>query len=327
MSEASSSEQITLRNAWRRFATFDLNANVVQKKFFRLRIQILVVGVAATALAIVYSQYIAESSVRPAYSDWRFLFWLPMISLPILGSVLAAGASKLARGVDWINLRGASEGIKREIYRYRCGVGVYSEGGGEADTGGEQLARAVGEITGRLMDTEILNASLLPYRNEQLPPKYSAADGDDGNSTMGPEQYIEWRLKDQHTYFNRKANKLDRQHRVFQWTIAILGGAGTLLAVLGQEIWVPVAVGISTALASYLAFRNVETNLAGYNRADLELDNVATWWSGLPEAKSQDPAVFAALVDRTETVLGSENAGWVQQMQDAMDKLKEEEKE
>ena len=327
MSEASSPERVALENAWGRFATLDLNANRVQRTFFRLRIQILAVGVAATALAIVYAEFVAgEPSVRPAFDDWRFYVWLPMIAAPILGSVLAAGAAKLARGVDWINLRGASEAIKREIYRYRCEVGAYAPAGEGSGAREERLTKAVGEVTSRLMDTEILNASLAPYRGP-LPPKFGAASGDDGFAPMGPEQYLEWRLEDQHAYFNRKANRLDRQHRIFQWTIAVLGGVATLLAALGLEIWVPVAVGVSTALASYLAFRNVESNLAGYNRADLELDNIATWWSGLPAARKGEPEVFDTLVERTETVLGSENAGWVQQMQDAMQKLEKEEPE
>ena len=318
MSKEPNPDRIALENAWSRFATFDHNANVVQRKFFRLRIWILVVGVAATALAIFYVEYVEASSARPDFDDWRFLVWLPMILMPILSSVLAAGASKLARGVDWVNLRGAAEAIKREIYRFRCRVGVYAAD--EDGSPGEKLAAAVALTTSRLMDTELLNASLRAYR-DKLPPKPAVAPGDDGFSRMSPERYLEWRLADQHHFFNSKANRLDRQHRTFQWTVAILGGLGTLLAALGLEIWVPVAVGISTALTSYLAFRNVETTLAGYNRADLELDNVATWWSGVPAAKKAEAAAFGTLVERTETVLGSENASWVQQMQDAMDQL------
>ncbi len=330
MSEEAPQDMSVLENAWNRFATYDHNANLVRRKFFRLRVSMLVVGLAATVLAIVYGRYLSTSdglaaSQRPPFDDWRFFVWLLVISLPILGSVLAAGASKFARGVDWNSLRGAAEGIKREIYRYRCKVGPYGPGGSEAASRDEQLADSVAQVTARLMDTEVLNASLTPYRGQQLPPKNAMPAADDGMADLTPAQYLDWRLGDQLTYFRRKSGSLDGYHRRFQWSVAILGGAGTLLAALGQEIWVPVSVGLATALVSYLELRNVEVNLAGFNRAALELENVATRWSGLTEDAKADPASFANLVDRTETILGSENASWVQEMQKAMATLAEEE--
>ncbi len=60
------------------------------------------------------------------------------------------------------------------------------------------------------------------------------------------------------------------------------------------------------------------------DRAALELDKVATWWSGLADTAKADPANFASVVDTTETILGSENASWVQEMQQAMSTLEEE---
>ncbi len=327
MSEESH-ELSALENAWTRFATYDHNAAQVQRRFYRLRSAVLVVGLAATVLAIVY-QYVESSSalpstLRPEIDDWRFYFWLAMISMPILGSVLAAGASRFARGVEWVSLRGAAEAVKREVYRYRCQTGVYSAASTEPGTRDEKLAAAVGQVTVRLMDTDIINGSLSPYRGKQLPPKYGTAAGDDGFSDLTPAQYLDWRLTDQLSFFRGKSEAIDRKNRLYQWGIYGLGGAGTLLAALGHELWVPVSAGLATVLISYLALRNVETQLAGYNRAALELDNVATWWSGLPEAAKADPTNFGTVVDRTETVLGSENASWVQEMQKAMETLAEQ---
>ncbi len=326
MNDETDPERVALHNAWSRFATFDHNARVAQRKFVRLRISILVVGVAATALAIFYDQLVEASSARPAFWDWRFFVWLPMMSMPVLGSVLTAGAAMFARGVDWVHLRGAAEAVKREIYRYRCRVGVYGADGAAPGSRGKELAEAVGRINSRLMDTEVMNVSLEPYRGD-LPPKYGAAAGDDGLSRLNPERYLEWRLHDQHAYFENKSRLLGRRHWSLQWSIAGLGGAGTLLAALGLEIWMPVTVGVATALGAYLAFRGVETTLAGYNRAALELDAIATWWSGLTPEARLDPARFETLVERTETLLGSENAGWVQTMQEAMEKLEKKKDE
>ncbi len=337
MSDEARHEQSVLENAWSRFTVYDHNANQVQRQFFRLRLAMLVVGVAATVLAIFYSEIIWPSEVdstgalvsdsRPHYTDWEFYVWLLMVAMPIAGSVLAAGASKVARGVDWISLRGAAEAIKREIYRYRCGVGGYGPGDDGSVSRDEKLAAAVGQATARLMDTEIINASLAGYAEQQIPPKYGVCEQDDGLSNLSAAQYLDWRLADQLLYFRGKSQKLDRRHQLFRWWIAILGGLGTLLAAMGQEIWVPAAVGIATALVSYLELRNIETKLAGYNRAALELDNVETWWSGLPADGKSDAANFALLIDRTETILGSENATWVQEMQKVMARAEDDEVE
>lgn len=324
MSDQASHQLSALETAWSRFATYDHNAKLVQSRYFRLRTAMLAVGVAATTLAIVYVKLVEDTTKRPDVTDWWFYIWLPMISMPILGSVLAAGSSKLSRGVDWVNLRGAAETIKREIYRYRCKVGAYGE---ETDSRDATLAEAVGQATARLMDTAVINASLKPYRGSQLPPKYGASEHDDGFSDLAPAQYLDWRLGDQLIYFRGKSRALDRRHRRFQWWNAVLGGAGTLLAALGQQIWVPVSVSIATALISYLELRNVETNLAGYNRAALELDNVITWWGGLQDSSKADPANFTTLIDRTETILGSENASWLQEMQEAVARAQEKEKD
>ncbi len=320
MSDKTAHEHTALKNAWLRFATFDHNAKAVQARFFSLRGAVLWTGVLATALAIIYSQYVDISGQRPAFTDWRFYVWLMMIMAPILVTVLSTGAGKLARGVDWVTLRGAAEATKREIYRFRCAVDSYDRTSCTAGERAERLSQTVGQATSRLMDTDVLQSSIAPYAGE-LPPKYGAAEEDDGFSDMDPERYLEWRLDDQMAFFVSKARALDRRHHRTQWAVAGLGGIGTLLAALGQEIWVPVAVGLSTALTSYLQLRNVESQLAGYNRAGLELTNVATWWSGLPAAAKADNAKFAMLVERTEAVLTSENASWVHDMQAAVAKI------
>ncbi|MCP3964346.1 MAG: DUF4231 domain-containing protein [bacterium] len=318
MSEEARFERTTLENALRRYATFDDAANAVQRKFFGAKIWILTVGVAATTLAIVYSTLWLEDA-RPPLTDGHFYLWLAVVAMPIIGSVLAAGAAKLIRGLDWVSLRGAAESIKREVYRYRCQVGVYSPGSQVPGTRDEKLASMVEQITGRLLDTDVLATGLPPYSGDEVPGYGSRTD--DGLSDLTPAQYLDWRLADQRDWFKGKSVTLESRNSLYQWAIAILGGVGTLLAAVGQEIWVPVSVALATALTSYLTQRNVEATLAGYTRAGLELDNVVTWWSGLSAEAKGTRASFAALVNRTETILGSENATWVQSMQETLAQL------
>lgn len=323
MNAGTDDDRGVLANAWERYAVYDHNAIRAQKRFLQLRNGVLLMGLAAMALAIVYDEYVAVGSTRPPMSDWRFFVWLPMIAMPVLGSVLAAAAAKLVHGADWISLRGAAEAVKREIFRYRCRVGVFDPENDAPGTPDEMLAAAVSGITQRLMETTVVAGHLEPVERSWPP---AASQGDDGACELTPEQYLEWRVGDQQGYFRRTARRLERRHRHFQWWIYGFGGIGTLLAALGLEIWVPVSVGVATALTSYLEVRSVESKLAGYNRAALELDNVETWWSGLTPAQRTQRVSFTRLVGRTETVLGSENAGWLEQMRDALAKLAEAEK-
>ena len=75
MSEEEAYELSALQNAWTRFATYDLNAVLVQRRFYRLRSAVLIAGLAATVLAIVY-QYVEGWSPLPPdrwppLDDWN----------------------------------------------------------------------------------------------------------------------------------------------------------------------------------------------------------------------------------------------------------------
>jgi len=69
----------------------------------------------------------------------------------------------------------------------------------------------------------------------------------------------------------------------------------------------------------------VETSLVQYNQALASLRNIETWWKALSGWEKTRRNNIDVLVDQTERTLESETAGWVQQMQSALDKLTEKE--
>lgn len=235
-------------------------------------------------------------------------------------------------------LRCAAEAVKQEIYRYRCRVENYGDREARVRTRDEELAARVEQITCRMLDADVLQSSLLPYEDGELPPRNAIAPDDDGFSRLTPETYIDWRLDDQKAYLQRKSLKLDR-HRRLQWTIAELGGVGTFLAAVGQEIWIPVSVALGAALTSYLEQRSredqdVAASAAGaasdplvrshrtalvaiHNAAVLRLENIKTWWLGLG-VESRGDVRFSDLVRRTETVLQSDVAQWAGELQETL---------
>lgn len=314
----------TLEDAWKRFAVYDQNAIAAQKRFFRLRKWILALGVVATILALVHS------TLEPIEIPWvvqaNFYLRFLVIGTPILVSLLLAGSVKFDRGISWVLLRNSAEAIKKEIYRYRARVEIYSqeqERTDETEPRELKLARKVKTIGQRLMKTQVNRTSLTPYKGK-LPPQYGAAEDDNGFSDLDPEKYLVWRLEDQLNWYQGKALALDKQLRRLQWLIYVLGGVGTFLAAVGLEIWIAVTIAMVGALTSFLEFKRVETTLTVYNQAATDLDSIHTWWHALPDEDKKDEKGqenFEKLVKNTEAVIQSEHAGWVQEMRDALAEL------
>lgn len=103
-----------LKDGWQRFATFDGMAKAARTGFERVQASILLVGILATFLALL------NDPLGSAALHWA------VVALPIAGAILIGWAQRLAAGKRWMLLRAAAETIKREIYRFRTGTGVYA---------------------------------------------------------------------------------------------------------------------------------------------------------------------------------------------------------
>jgi hypothetical protein len=223
-------------------------------------------------------------------------------------------------------LRGSAEALKRQIYRYRARVGIYSPGETEDEPREVKLARRVKTISGQLMKTEVNQGGLKPYPG-QLPPYYEGPEDDDGFSDLAPEKYLTWRLEDQLNWYRRRAERFDKQLRQIHWLILGLGGVGTFLAAIGLEVWIAVTVALAGAFISFLELKQVEDTLIAYNQAATNLEGIRIWWHALPDEDKAIQENKEKLVQNTEMVLQTELAGWVQEMRDALAELYEETEE
>ena len=80
-----------------------------------------------------------------------------------------------------------------------------------------------------------------------------------------------------------------------------------------------------TGLTTKLQIDQVEATLVQYNQTLTSLKNIETWWTALSRWEKGRRNNIDLLVDQTEKTLESETAGWVHQMQSALDKLTEKE--
>ncbi|HBB95913.1 MAG TPA: hypothetical protein DC054_11030 [Blastocatellia bacterium] len=343
-----------LRRAWKDFGTYDANAAYQQKTFSGLVAWILWLGVLATVLAVIHKQLTANfPAAIPTQSLLGFLTYvsvgvpiiprlisaLPLpasipdelllkllkyiiIVVPITISVLVALANHFKTGKKWVLLRGSAEALKREIFYYRTSTGSYGDESVASEGISRELllARRAGNITRRLTQTEVNELALKQF-DGSIPPTYAAVETDDGMSILTPEAYIAGRLDDQMRYFESSARKIQRRIKWRQIAIYTLGGMGTLLAAIEQQIWIAVTTAVATALTAHMEHFQLESTLVKYNQSKADLGNVKSWWSALSDRQKQDPSNQTLLVESTEKILENELTGWVQRMQDAMEKI------
>jgi hypothetical protein len=332
-----------LEDAWRRFGDFDKNASLAQKRFLSQRKWITMLGVIVTILAVLnmiletslteghWFAQMVQSVLPGQFEALRNVIGrglnLIIIIIPILISILVAGAVKFNMGISWVMLRSASESIKHEIYKYRTQVGIYNPNhkapSGKSENRDVTLARRIKDISKRVMETQVNMSELeiYDYKKEGLPPMYGVSPGDDGFTDLTPDQYVHWRLEDQFDYYRSKAKRLAKELQRFQWSIYIIGGLGTLLAAIQMEIWVAVTSAIVAALGSFLEFKRVETNLIGMNLAASDLYDVRAWWRALSNSEKQQASNKATLVKSAEGIIQGENSSWLTEMREALSEV------
>lgn len=313
----------TLTDAWSRYDDLDESAIRKQALFTKLQGVILSLGVIATLLAISQSGSALPASLKqllPAplsqyKSTLHVLIHVLMVLTPITISVLVAASSRFREGNKWILLRASAEAIKREIFRYRMQAGAYGSDQCLQASRESKLAAKLKDISSALAQSEVNRTSLLGVvKNDPTRLRF-----------LNPDDYLKDRIDDQINYFVKKTGGLYRRLKTTQVCIYVAGGAGTFLAAFRGDVWVALTTAIATALTTRLEMDQVENTLVQYNQALTGLRNIASWWKALSQWEKGRGKNVDLLVEQTEKTLEGELAGWVQQMQTALDKLTEKE--
>lgn len=299
----------TLQEAWTRFDELDWAALGKQSWFRRLELFLILMAVAAALFAILTTIWPAGQSRKGDFLH------LAVIIIPITISIIGAYNSHFRDGNKWILLRGSAEALKREIFRFRTKTGVYSDSQCQQTSRESKLAAKVKELTSSLEQSEV-NKNNLELRPPGDPKR---------NSFLSPADYIKERLEDQIAYFVKKTRKLFIQLTAVQLCIYVAGGVGTFLAAIHLDIWVALATAVVTAFATKLQVDQVENSLVQYNQTLASLRNIVCWWKALSHWEKNNAKNIDVLVDQAEKAMETETAGWVQQMQSALDKLTERE--
>jgi len=225
-------------------------------------------------------------------------------------------------GQRWVMLRAAAEAIKSEIYRYRTLVACRAGPGSAARADRQkELAGLLDGIDARLMQTEASSGPLTPYDGPLPPVMYGAGRDDDGLSPLNGERYLAIRIADQLAYYHGRVRTLNRRRNVLQVLAVTAGATGAILAAAGLGVWIGLTSGASAAALAYLGYLQIDNTIVTYNQASARLAGLEREWRAR-DPEQQSTAALTDLVSNGETVLTSELAGWVQQMSDTLQDLK-----
>ena len=307
-----------LKLTWQRFALYDANSTRQQHAFRRLQFWSLALGFLGTLMALLDTQLRLRHIAETGRMGWLLRVLIVLLAASV--TVLVAASSQFKAGTRWILLRAHAEALKREIFRYRCRLGIRSEPRSGRFSREHRLARQMKFISRPLLQTEANLSAPRTYRGP-LPPPGSLAPGDDGFSSLTPSRYIRYRLDDQLGYYRRKIDRLDRSAHRLQWLTILASGMGTVLAAMGVELWVPLTTSLATSVTAWLGYQQAESQLTKYHQSTTDLDNIKAWWSALSLEEQGRRRNFENLIDSTEFVLQAELTGWLQEMRDTLARM------
>ena len=296
-----------------------------QKVFKQLQFLILGLGVFATALALGQIQLQSFGWLKTNTIEGQFYHFF-VVLVPIVVTILLGITTYFKWGNKWVLLRSSREALKQELFRFRTHTGIYDEKAAAEDhqkaikSAEQLLVDKVATISQRLIQTEVSTSAPTSPFVPRL-PKFSSVDVDDGFRDLTPDRYIRFRLDDQLAYYRLKAGEWNRKLKVYQSLIISASGLGALLAAINLALWLPLATALGAAFALYLEYMQVVNTLTKYNQAATNLEDVKQWWTALPEFEKKEQESFNKLVEATEKILESEQESWVQNMQNAIDKL------
>ncbi len=309
MTENSKSPNSILELAWRYYAQLDEGEQTrsqTQKRVYRW---VILLGILATLFAILTEVYPEN---WPSFGNEIIKVLLAVV--PITSSIVAAYSNKFFGKGDWLVMRAGAEEIKKEIYTYRT---ILKNDPNRRAWMEQRLADILRSVQ-RSMGGEFV---MEPYQGS-VPPRYDPNDPDDdeGFANLNGDQYLKFRLLDQLTWHNKKAQRYHNERKRLQTLILLAGGAGTLFAALpwsGFGLWVALTSSIAAGFLSWQQLRNLDSIIKNFSKVVVELTIIHSHWKNLSDAERTDSEFFK-MVFHAENILWSQNSEYVKSMQAAI---------
>lgn len=299
-----------LEIAWRKFAQYDAVSVKRTAAYTRLRQWIAIFGLLATLFAIL-------TTISPEnFSEiGKFALKVLLISSPIIASVLAAFTNKFFATGDWLITRAGAEETLKDIYLYRTILQKNPKRREWLEKNLTQIQRSVY----RGMNGELVMEA---YKGEVPPtPRFNPKDpnSDSGFHDLTGDEYFKFRLESELNWHIKKVNQKQTERTRLQLLILASGAAGAILAALGGEftLWVALAASLTTTLLGWQELKNLDLVVRNYSKVIMELSIISDHWKNL-EAEERTDTEFYKMVKSTEEILWSRNVEYIKAMQEAL---------
>ena len=354
-----------LLNAWETQATYAYNARIFEIKYYTYTWIILFLGLATTFLTVLQTFFLLNWTVNgetappvlPALPDnrgvatwvfWTLAQWM-VVFLPLVISALQSVLNKFSFGARWVELHTCAERLLSEIYTYRTASLLYKREEIEKHSrpAGETLGAAATkedlrvytsredllqqkarEVSDQLLKGACKAVTLVPYRGP-LPPKDTFKRGDDGFSSLTPDQYVRCRLRHKVRHYRQSSAWADLLSSSVSLFIAITSAVGTGLAAVAAFsqssvlAWIPFTTSLSNTAARLLDTFKWEVMQGKQDGCIRDLSSVAVIWASL-RTRADLTRNRDLLVLQVESTILDEVDTWAQQMNSSVDRLSQQ---
>lgn len=297
--------------AWEYVHVYESNADTERLRGLFFRNWILLLGVAATTLAVLANELNGnanfvkslgmQSLTAKQYTDYTAL----LTCLPIATGVFVAMDNRFRSINKWRVLTVASDTIRSEIYRWRTNCGDY--GSASISERNKLLAKKCSQVADEVLNTVVIEGALAVGAALAAKERhYAVSKIDDGFCNLTPDDYVKLRILPQMEFFKMRAAEAQSGLLRFQVAIYIIGGMGTILATFRLDILVAITTAVSSALNTLIEKEQYGEALHVYNFARTEVTNVMNWWNALSPVEQANPQRYATLVSTIEAVKMSE---------------------
>jgi len=283
----------TVRGVWERYRAFADTSWRLKQEQGKWRRFVLIASVVAL-LAVPFGKTFERYHLEVVSSA------LAILATALFALIGWLNESVLGDGSDqpWVKARQTAEGLKALAFRFLSGVPPFDNDG--AISSALKQAEALAQAGG-------------------APDVVPAADAAKGipPAPITIQDYLRLRIEDQIGFYEKSATearvanaKLVRSGRLISALVIIFGAAGAALAGAWRDIWAPALGAASTLVTTQMAVSRRRFLVETYSLAAQKLRFARITF----EASKRTPSDEVALVASVESILASENAGWVQQM-------------
>lgn len=288
----------------------------------------------AAALLSFATTFASVSSI--AWPDEK-AGWNPLsIILPAVTGIVVTLRSRFRFVAKWGSMHMAMVQIESEIWKFRTGCGQYdpmglsssqkdgdkktkSDGKNDKKDKGQRnmkgtrhvFSERISELYSHLLGGEMVNDALEPAPDAKhlAIPLLSSAE-QKHLSAVGSEEYFELRIGTAKERFEKLAPSLARRLVIYEVLIVVSTLVTTLLAALHLKLWIPVSVGITTVITTFMEYEALSSRLTAVNSAIAELNSFTVEWAGMNVLERRSRLVKQMMVKATEAVVEREAAAY-----------------